>query len=169
MKNIRSLKSIILAPYSLLLLLFAVSPIVGNAQGSMTIFKVPDLTGGTSPSSNASWVEYTYTKSIDSNGTMSKPSTIRTESFAFEGSYVYHIDSFKNKDRYVYHHSENGNSVYYIDICQGRSLGNISYSIALLVSADKKTINVIYNADSSNRSYAVYKKGVDRSIGEMYE
>ena len=168
MKNIRSLKSIILSPYYLLLFLFAASPLLGNAQIHNT-FTIE--IGSTSVHSNRNWIEYTYTKSISSDGTMSKPSTITTNSFAFDGSYIYHDPQVNFEYRYVYHHTENGSSVYYMN---GRNEHNsytnkIDYSRALMVSADKKTINVICNANSSNRSYFVYKKGVDRSIGEMYE
>ena len=185
MKNIKSLKSIVLTPYSLLLLLFIASPIVANAQlqhsskvtksGVVNYFTI---TGGNSSSpSDASFVEYTHTKSIYSDGTVSKPSKIKTASFAFDGNYIFYRYNFGSyeKLRFAYHHSENGNSVYYQNGYSISSSGEgfsdeMAYNTALLVSADKKTINFIYNADdSSNRWYEVYKKGVDRSIGEMYE
>ena len=179
MKNIRCPKSITLSPYSLLLLLFAASPLVGNAQlkhsskvtksGVENNFTIT-IGGNSSSPSNAGYVEYTKTKYIYSDGTMDKPSRITTASFAFEGNNIYYRDEINNKMTFVFNHNENGNAVYYhkaVSIFDGST--SINYSMALLVSADKKTINLIFNADSSDRWYTVYKKGVDRSIGEMYE
>ena len=169
MKNIRSLKSIILSPYSLLLFLFAASPLVGNAQIHNT-FTIE--IGSTSVNHNRSWIEYTHTKSINSDGTMSKPSATETAFFAFDGSYVYYYyPKYDFEFRFAYNHTENGNSIYYMNGRNSHSsyTNDIIYTDAVQVSADKKTINKIFNANSSNRSYLVYKKGVDRSIGEMYE
>ena len=72
--------------------------------------------------------------------------------------------------RFTYSHNENGNRVYFFDVNgDGKT---INRAIALVVFADKVTINMLYFVDAVskelNTAY-VYKKLTNNSIGTMYE
>lgn len=120
------------------------------------------------------WVEYTLTKCIYADGTIAKSSKTTTHSFAFEGDYVYEKYPYYGytDSRYKFHHMEGTSAVYYRNLyvaLEGYSK-DFYYGVALVVSQDKRTINIVDNADDSeHKTTTVFKQGVDRTIGEMYE
>ena len=131
------------------------------------------------------WVEWVPVKQINSDGSVSKydvVAAIGNESckFSLNGDFIYHhtgallvINNEYNHSAYKFHHMENGNKVYYY-------FGNPdhpeyfkwNFSLALILSADGNTINVLHfdNPISKNITKgSVFKKIISTEIGGMYE
>ena len=115
-------------------------------------------------------VEYYETKWINGDGTVHKVSSQSPMLVLISDSEVNTTENGSYNMRFRYSHNENGNRVYFYDVNgDGKT---INRAIALVVFADKVTINTLYFVDAVSKelqSCHVYKKLTNNSIGTMYE
>ena len=132
------------------------------------------------------WEEWVPVKKINRDGSVSKygedgPALRGSDhKFSFNGDIIYRhtgaiiiYDNQYHHQVYRYHHSENGNKVYFLfgDVIYPQQY-KWNFSSVLILSADGNTINVLSfdNAVSKNIiAGTVYKKIIDNNIGGMYE
>ena len=109
---------------------------------------------------NAETIEYTWVKTVDADGRITKGSGGYIP-FIFEGEYVYkyHRPSERiikiSQGEFKFYRVENGRSIYYYyDFgISGVIQPHWDYTRAIIVSSDKKTINQCIYDNSGNLKY----------------
>lgn len=120
-------------------------------------------------------IRYVGTKSIDKDGVQRKLN--RAEYYEFNGDFVYDNGGFS----YKYHHSENGNKIYYLwstneDFSnmdpfnyQRKYKTDYCSQHVLVFSSDYKLLNEIWQNETGERiNTNVFEQRDQEKIGEMY-